>query len=292
MGISVGLVVLPSDRWSEGRRQWEWAEDTGFPTAYTYDHIRWGGMPAGPWHAAYPLLAAAAGVTSRIRLGTLVTSPNFRQPATLAREVVTLDDLSGGRFDLGIGAGSQGPDAVVLGQDQWSTAERGDRFAEFVALLDRLLTAPVTTWSGRYYRAVEAPTTPGCLQTPRVPFTVAGAGRRSLEVAARFGQRWVTVGPVGPGPRDAGTVLAAARRQSERLSSACVGADRDPAGIGRVFLAADPGLQPGSVGQFEDLAGPVEEMGFSEIVLHHPEQTGPFGGDRATMAAISARYNA
>jgi len=292
MGISVGLVVLPSDRWADARGQWEWAEDTGFPTAYTYDHIRWGGMPAGPWHAAYPLLAAAAGVTTRIRLGTLVTSPNFRHPVALAREVVTLDDLSGGRFDLGIGAGSQGPDAAVRGQEPWSAPERAERFAEFVELLDRLLTTPVTTWSGRYYRAVEAPSTPGCLQAPRVPFTVAGAGRRSIEVAARFGQRWVTTGPVGAGPRDPGAVLDAARRQSELLSAACSDAGRDPGDIARVLLAADPGLQPASVGEFEALAGPAEELGFTEIVLHHPAQTGPFGGDRATMAAISERYNA
>lgn len=292
MGIDVGLVVLPSDRWSEARRQWEWAEDAGFPTAYTYDHIRWGGMPAGPWHAAYPVLAAAAMVTERIRLGTLVTSPNFRHPVALAREVVTLDDLSGGRFDLGIGAGSQGYDAEILGHEPWNTAERAERFAEFVELLDLLLTEPMTTWSGRHYRAVEAPTTPGCRQSPRVPFTVAGGGPRSLAVAARHGQRWVTTGPVGPGLRDAPRVLVAARRQAERLTEACAAVGREPADIGRVLLAADPALQPRSLGEFEDLAGPVEALGFTEIVLHHPEQSGPFGGDLPTLTEISRRYNA
>ncbi|MGP8059012.1 MAG: LLM class flavin-dependent oxidoreductase [Acidimicrobiales bacterium] len=291
MGIDVGLLVLPSDRWSEARRQWQWAEDAGFKTAYTYDHLRWGGMPAGPWHAAYPVLAAAAGVTERIRLGTLVTSPNFRHPVTLAREVVTLDDLSEGRFDLGIGAGSQGPDASVLGHAPWSTAERAERFAEFVELLDGLLTGTTTTVTGRYYGVREAPTNPGCTQAPRVPFTVAGAGDRSLAVAARFGERWVTTGPVGTGPRDAASVLAAARAQSERLTAACRALGRDPAGIGRVLLLADPALQPGSLGEFEDLAGPLGALGFNEVVLHHPDQTGPFGGEPATIAAISHRYH-
>lgn len=291
MGLAVGLVVLPSDRWSEARRQWEWTEGAGFPAAYTYDHLRWGGMPAGPWHAAYPVLAAAALVTEQIRLGTLVTSPNFRHPVSLAREVVTLDDLSGGRFDLGIGAGSHGPDATVLGGVPWSTAERTERFAEFVELLDLLLSEPMTSWAGRHYAAVEAPTTPGCRQTPRVPFTVAGTGPRSMAVAAGFGQRWVTTGPVGPGPGDAPTLLAAAARQVELLSAACTAAGRDPGGIGRVLLVADPTLQPSSVGEFEDLAGPVEALGFDEIVLHHPDQTGPFGGDLATLEAISARHN-
>ena len=61
--VRIGLVILPSDRWSEARRQWEWADRAGFCTAWTYDHIRWGGMPDGPWHAAVPVLAAAAAVT-------------------------------------------------------------------------------------------------------------------------------------------------------------------------------------------------------------------------------------
>src|SRR5580692_9519343 len=58
--VKIGLVILPTDRWHEARRLWKWAEDAGFCTAWTYDHIRWGGMPDGPWHAAVPVLAAAA----------------------------------------------------------------------------------------------------------------------------------------------------------------------------------------------------------------------------------------
>jgi alkanesulfonate monooxygenase SsuD/methylene tetrahydromethanopterin reductase-like flavin-dependent oxidoreductase (luciferase family) len=95
-------VILPSDRWRESRRQWEWADDLGFSTAWTYDHVRWGGMPEGPWHSAVPVLGAVAAVTTRIRLGTLVATPNFRHPVTLAREALALDDLSDGRLDLGL----------------------------------------------------------------------------------------------------------------------------------------------------------------------------------------------
>ena len=83
--MRIGLVILPTDRWRQARRQWEWADDAGFATAWTYDHIRWGGMPDGPWHAAVPVLAAAATATERIRLGTLVATPNFRHPVALAR---------------------------------------------------------------------------------------------------------------------------------------------------------------------------------------------------------------
>ncbi len=87
-----------------------------------------------------------------MRLGTLVTSPNFRHPVTLAKDLITLDDVSDGRITLGIGAGGNGFDATALGQDPWSPRERADRLAEFVPLLDRLLTEDAVTH--------EAPSTP------------------------------------------------------------------------------------------------------------------------------------
>src|ERR1700689_3382119 len=118
--MRVGLVILPTDRWRDARRQWEWADKVGFSTAWTYDHIRWGGMPDGPWLAAVPVLAAAAGVTSRVRLGTLVATPNFRHPVTLARDAIALDDLSDGRLDLGREQGSRVRDASALGHETWS----------------------------------------------------------------------------------------------------------------------------------------------------------------------------
>ncbi len=86
-----------------------------------------------------PLLAAVAATTETMRIGTLVTSPNFRHPVTLAKEVMTLDVISGGRLTLGIGAGGVGWDATALGQAPWSRSERTRRFEEFVAALDHLL---------------------------------------------------------------------------------------------------------------------------------------------------------
>ena len=183
--MRVGLVILPSDRWSTARRQWEWADDVGFATAWTYDHIRWGGMPDGPWHAAVPVLAAAAAVTRRVRLGTLVASPNFRHPVTLARDALALDDVSGGRFDLGVGPGSAGPDATALGQQSWNSKERMDRFEEFLHILRAVLDGDATTRTtitGRYYAAADTPSTPGALQVP-FPLTIAAGGPRGLRLA-------------------------------------------------------------------------------------------------------------
>src|SRR5205809_331555 len=141
-----------------------------------------------------PTLAAAAVVTSRMRLGTLVASSNFRHPVSFAREIITLDDVSAGRFTLGIGAGGDGWDATMLGQRAWSRRERAERFVEFVHLLDRLLRDPATSYQGRFYSADEARTYPGCVQEPRVPFAIAATGPLGMRLAATHGQAWVTTG--------------------------------------------------------------------------------------------------
>ncbi len=154
--MRLGVLVLPEFRWPEARVLWAHVEELGFDHAWTYDHLAWRSLRDSTWFGAVPVLAAAAAVTSRIRLGTLVASPNFRHPVPFARELVSLDDLSEGRFTLGIGAGGTGWDAAMLGQDPWPTAERTARFAEFLALLDRLLREPAVSYDGRYYSAVEA----------------------------------------------------------------------------------------------------------------------------------------
>ena len=93
----------------------------------------------GDWHAAIPWLTGLAMATDRIRLGTMVASPNFRHPVTLAKEAMTLDHVSGGRLTSGLGAGGPGFDATVLGGAQPSPSARVARFAEFVDVLDELL---------------------------------------------------------------------------------------------------------------------------------------------------------
>lgn len=284
-------MILPSDRWSEARRQWEWADRAGFCTAWTYDHIRWGGMPDGPWHAAVPVLAAAAAVTTRVRLGTLVATPNFRHPVTLARDALALDDVSGGRVDLGLGPGSEGPDATALGHEPWTRAERLDRFAEFLEVLQPIVDGEPTTRTTvatAHYRAAEAPSTPGALQRP-FPLTIAAGGPRGLRLAATYGTNWVTVGPTGRGPGTPETTLEAVRRQVPLLDDACRAGNRDPSTIGRVVLWTPTEPVITSLDQFDELAGPFVELGFDQFVLHHPAQTGPYGGDVTTFERIAER---
>jgi alkanesulfonate monooxygenase SsuD/methylene tetrahydromethanopterin reductase-like flavin-dependent oxidoreductase (luciferase family) len=238
-----------------------------------------------------PTLAAAASATDRIRLGTMVTSPNFRDPVTLAKDLISLDDVSGGRIVLGIGSGTTGFDATVLGQEAWSPKERADRFAEFVPLLDRLLTEDAVTHDGTFYSAVEARNIPGCVQRPRLPFVVAATGPRGLEVAARHGQGWVTTGD--PRLFETGTPeqsRAAIRGQIDRLGAACADIGRDVSEIEKTLLTSFTPDRDGpmqSLDAFVDFAGRHRDLGITEIAVHAPIPDSDFAADQRVFERIA-----
>ncbi|ORT57723.1 LLM class flavin-dependent oxidoreductase [Streptomyces sp. CB03238] len=289
--MRLSTVILPSRRWHDGGRDaWLRAERLGFHTAYTYDHLSWR-VPFrdGPWFGAIPTLTAAAATTERIRLGTLVTSPNFRHPVTLAKELISLDDISGGRVTLGIGAGGSGFDATALGQEAWTPRERADRFAEFVPLLDRLLTEETVTHEGAFYSAGEAQNIPGCVQRPRLPFAVAATGPRGLKLAARHGQAWVTTGDpklFGTGtPEESRQAL---RGQMDKLGKACADAGRDAAELDKILLTGfTPDRPLESFDAFVDFAGRHAALGFTEIVIHAPIADTMFAADEKLFERIA-----
>ncbi|MEU8567843.1 LLM class flavin-dependent oxidoreductase [Streptomyces pathocidini] len=289
--LRLSTVILPVRRWHEGGREvWRRAEELGFHTAFTYDHLSWR-VPFrdGPWFGALPTLTAAAAATDRLRLGTLVTSPNFRHPVTLAKELLSLDDISGGRVTLGIGAGGTGYDATALGQEPWTARERADRFGEFVPLLDRLLSEDVVSHEGAFYSAHEVRNIPGCVQRPRLPFAVAATGPRGLRLAARHGQAWVTTGD--PKLHETGTPaesLAAIGGQIERLSAACAELDRDSGELEKILLTGfAPGAPLDSLDSFVDFAGAHAELGITEIVLHWPIADTIFAADQKLFERIA-----
>jgi alkanesulfonate monooxygenase SsuD/methylene tetrahydromethanopterin reductase-like flavin-dependent oxidoreductase (luciferase family) len=292
MSLRLSTVILPYLRWQEGgRATWQRAEQLGFHTAFTYDHLSWRTFREGPWFGAVPTLTAAAAVTDRLRLGTLVTSPNFRHPVTLAKELISLDDISGGRITLGVGAGGTGFDATALGQEPWTPRERADRFAEFVPLLDRLLTEDSVSYEGDHYSAHEARNIPGCVQRPRLPFAVAATGPRGMRLAARYGQAWVTTGD--PKLYETGTPeqsIHAIREQVEKLAVTAAALGRDAAGLDKILLTGftpDRGRPLESVDSFVDFAGRHAELGFTDIVIHWPVPDSDFAADEKVFEQIA-----
>ena len=286
--MRLGVVILPDARWSEAAGRWRRAEELGFAHAWTYDHLAWRSLRDDPWFAMVPTLAAAASVTERMRLGPLVASPNFRHPVPFAKELAALDDLTGGRLVVGLGAGGVGWDATVLGNPAWSSQERAGRFEEFVGLTDLLLRQPATTSEGRWYSADEARMVPGCVQQPRVPFAVAAAGSRGMRLAATYGQAWVTTGlRAGPVAIPAAEGAAMVATQIARLEEACAEVGRDPATIDRMLLTGaelDDGLS--SVEAFREVVGEYEAVGVTDLIVHWPRDTEPYRGDLATFERI------
>ncbi len=282
-----GIVILPEHRWAEAERRWRRAEELGFDHAWTYDHIGWRDLVDGPWFDAVPTLTAAALVTRTIRLGTHVASANFRHPVAFARQVMALDDISDGRFILGVGAGGLGFDATVLGQPALTGRARVDRYAEFVELLDIVLNNERTTWSGSYYTAVDARSAPGPVRA-RIRYVVAGNAPRSIALAARFGDGWVTTG----GAKDSlGVWWRGVADNARRFADALRSEDRDPASVSRYLsLDAAPGYSVASVDAFADAAGRAHELGFTDVISHWPRSQGWYAGSEATLEAVADRF--
>ncbi|PRY68468.1 luciferase-like monooxygenase [Glaciihabitans tibetensis] len=302
-----GIVILPQDPWPVARRKWQSAEGLGFDHAWTYDHLSWRSLAAEPWGATIPTLTAAAAATETIRLGTFVSSPNFRHPVPFAKEIATVDDIAGGRMLLGIGSGGTGFDAFVLGQAELTPRERHARYAEFVELLDELLrfepaeihgetntgvrdaTDPSNggiSFSGQWYTADHARMVGLPAQTPRTPFVLAANGPKGLALVSKYGQGWVTTGADGATGEQWWEALAAL---SGRLDDAAEEAGRDPRTIDR-YLSLDSGGQYSleSVGAFDDLVGRAAELGFTDVISHWPRADGIYAGSEDVLYEVAA----
>lgn len=290
--MRLGVLILPDTTWAKNVQRWCAAEQLGFDSAWTYDHVWWRGLREHAWFAAMPLLAAAAAVTERMRIGLMVGSPNFRHPVTLAKEAIAIDDISQGRFVLGVGSGApKAGDAEVLGGDPLSSAERSARFGEFVELTDRLLDNPAVTWTGRYYRAQEARMIPGSVQEPRLPLAVAASGKAGLDLAARFGDSWITAGPAnwlgGHTPLEC---RAAVADQVRELKRACSRAGRDFSSMERIMIATPMCGNPlESAQSCLEIAEQYAEIGMSHLVIHWPRESGVYAGDERVLRDICAQ---
>ncbi|HMS62632.1 MAG TPA: LLM class flavin-dependent oxidoreductase [Solirubrobacteraceae bacterium] len=286
-----GIVILQELRWAQARHRWVRAEELGFDHAWTYDHLGWRDLVDGPWFDAVPTLTAAATVTSRIRLGTLVASANFRHPVAFARSVTALDDISDGRLLLGLGAGGLGFDATVLGGEPLPPKERVARFREFVELLDAVLVRDSTTWKGEYFEAVDARSTPGSVQLPRVPFVVAANAPRSIALAAEFGQGWITTGAP---TEDLEEWWAAVAERADRFGEALAAIGRQEDSVARyLLLDAAPVFSLSSIAFFTEAVERAAALGFTDVITHWPRPEGWYEGDEAILdevPAVMARF--
>lgn len=179
--------------WARMLEVWTTADQIDlYETAWNFDHfypIR--GDTDGPCLEAWVTLTALAQATSRIRIGTMVNGMHFRHPAVTAAMASSLDIVSGGRLELGLGAGWNKEEAAAYGIELGSRDDRMTRFEEGTEVIHRLLTQDETDFEGRFYRLSAARNEPKPVQQPRPPFVIGGRGeKRTLRLVARFASLW------------------------------------------------------------------------------------------------------
>lgn len=281
--------------------RWRQLEEYGFDSLWFADHFVNPNMPSGRWFEAYTMMAAAAALTSRLRLGALVTSITFRHPAVFAKEVLTIDHISGGRIEVGIGAAGAPNDYRMTGIGEWPRGERTKRFKEFVLAVEALLTKPEgASFGGDYYRLDDAVATPGPAQQPRPPFTLAANGPVTMRFAARHAESWNQLpgvsGLSSEAPRTAEECLIAVRERNQQMDEFCAAIGRDPRTLRRSVLAGG-GVTPDPVWRseetFRDFVGRYREAGVNEFILYYPSRAEQADGTyeriaREVMPALRA----
>lgn len=207
--------------WADMLAVWRAADGIEvYESGWTFDHFYpIFADPTGPCLEGWTTLTALAQATTRLRLGTLVTGVHYRHPAVLANMVAALDIISGGRLELGIGAGWNEEESGAYGIELGSVRERFDRFEEACQVLIGLLSQQTTDFAGTYYQLTDARNEPKGPQRPHPPICIGGSGeKRTLKITARYAQHWNFVG---------GTPAEFARKR-DVLAAHCADIGRDP----------------------------------------------------------------
>lgn len=272
-------------------------EELGIRSLWLYDHLYGPGMPNIPSLEAWTLATALLSRTERLRVGHMVLCNQFRHPAVLAKMATTLDQISNGRLELGIGSGSIEDEHVRMGLPWGTFRERSERLGETLEILTQAFAGEAIDFAGAHYTVRDMPIVPGPVQKPRPPIIVGGVGEKfTLPLVARYADVWNV-------PTYA---LGDLERKLDVLRECCAAIGRDPADIvlsveAVMALAPDGAALPGVVELAEKrFGGPGfglregglvgtpdtivaritawQELGFRQIVL--------FTHDRASDATL------
>lgn len=273
-----GFKTSPQETtWEDMLAVWRAADDIElYESGWTFDHFYpIFSDPTGPCLEGWVTMTALAQATKRVRLGCLVTGIVYRHPAVLANMAATLDIISGGRLELGIGAAWNEEECNAYGIELGSLRERFDRFDEACEVIVSLLTNTTSTFDGQYFQLRDARCEPKPIQQPHPPICIGGGGeKRTLRAVARYAQHWNVPG---------GTVDDFLRKR-DVLYKHCADIGRDPSEITtstHLRLGKD-----GDMGPLVDQAAAFAEAGLDLGIVYIPQ---PHTPDKVEKAAEALR---
>ena len=271
-----GFKTSPQETtWEDMLAVWRAADEIDlYESGWTFDHF----YPifsdsTGPCLEGWVTMTALAQATTRVRIGCLVTGIVYRHPAVLANMAATLDIISGGRLELGIGAAWNEEECNAYGIELGSLRKRFDRFDEACEVIISLLTNTTTTFDGRYFQLRDARCEPKAIQTPHPPICIGGGGeKRTLRAVARYAQHWNVPG---------GTVEDFIRKR-EILYKHCADVGRDPS---EIITSTHLRLgKNGETGPLVEQAEAFAEAGLDLGIVYIPQPHTPEKVERAAEA--------
>ena len=241
------------------------------------DHFVDWSNPPSPWFDLWTHAAAVAARTSRITLSTCVAQIPLRNPAMCARQALSVDHISNGRLELGLGLGlTIDPSYAMMGIPNWDNKERVARFVEYVEIVDHLLSNEVTSYKGKFYEINEAVMNPRPVQKPRPPIMIAAMGPVMLKKAARYADIWNSISFA----EDFDDQMRETRERIAKVDAHCAVIGRDPGTLRRSYLMFDAKARPSggkikyyeSEAIFTDMVGRIMELGITDIGMYYPVQ--------------------
>jgi alkanesulfonate monooxygenase SsuD/methylene tetrahydromethanopterin reductase-like flavin-dependent oxidoreductase (luciferase family) len=223
-----GVYVQQAGHYGDWVRRARHVEDLGFDCLWLGDHFSASALRDPPAFESWTLATALLLQTTRLRIGHLVLCATFRHPAVLGKMATTLDVVSGGRFNFGIGSGSSEPEHHQMGIQWEGLGYRSELLEDTLEIVTRMFTGEPTTYAGKHFQVTDLPNLPPPVQQPRPPIYVGGIGeRRTLPLVARFADAWNV-------PFRA---LGDLSRKQDMLDAECARIGRDPRTIRRSLEA-------------------------------------------------------
>ncbi len=277
-GIRFGIVTGQRDSWPVLVQRWQELEALGYDIGWVTDHFFGGEDEMMPYFEAWTLLAGVAAVTEKIRMGIMVCSVTHRNPSFLAKQAVTVDHISNGRADFGLGAGWWEREHEAYGYEYPPDGVRVGMFKEALELFESFQANERTNYDGEHYKFVNTPFEPKPIQ-PRMPVVIGASGPRMLAITAKHADIWNTRSPIDE-----------AVRKSKLLDAACEKIGRDPSTIMRSVWPSQNQLT--SVDTFREYVETFYEAGFRDFLFGWPPDEAGEEVMREVASSVIPEYRA